>query len=148
MPATVVPAPTTNPLRRIAFDLGAERAARNSGVPFPPGPLRFSLARTRRFSQNPLPILLDLYERYGPVFSIRVLHSPVVFMLGPEANHFITVSHAANFRWRDGSMGDLIPLLGDGLLTIDGAYYRRSRKIMLPSFHRERITSSAGAIVD
>ncbi|HET8672840.1 MAG TPA: cytochrome P450 [Thermoleophilaceae bacterium] len=148
MSATLVPAPTTNPLRRIAFDLGTERRARASGIPFPPGPIGFSLTRTRRFAQNPLPILLDCYERHGPVFSIRILHSPVVFMLGPEANHFITVSNAAKFRWRDGSMGDLIPLLGDGLLTIDGPYHRQSRKIMLPSFHRERIAQSAGTMVD
>jgi hypothetical protein len=26
----------------------------------------------------------------------------------------MTVSNAANFRWRDGDMGDLIPLLDDG----------------------------------
>ncbi len=148
MAASLVPAPTTNPLRRIAFDLSTERAARSSGIPFPPGPMNFSLVRTRRFSQNPLPILLDCYERYGPVFSIRILHSPVVFLLGPEANHFLTVSNASKFRWRDGSMGDLIPLLGDGLLTIDGPYHRQSRKVMLPSFHRERVAQSADTMVE
>ena len=78
MAASLAPAPTTNPLRRIAFDLSTERAARSSGIPFPPGPMSFSLVRTRRFSQNPLPILLRSYERYGPVFSLRLLHSPVV----------------------------------------------------------------------
>lgn len=148
MPASVLPAPTTNPLRRIAFDIGTERAARNSGIPFPPGPIGFSLSRTRSFAKNPLPVLLDCYERYGPVFSIRVLHSPVVFMLGPEANHFMTVSNASKFRWRDGSMGDLIPLLGDGLLTIDGPYHRQSRKVMLPSFHHERVGGYADTMVE
>ncbi len=43
-------------------------------------------------------------------------------------------------------MGDLIPLLGDGLLTIDGDFHRRSRRIMLPAFHRERI-EAAGEIM-
>ena len=43
-------------------------------------------------------------------------------------------------------MGDLIPLLGDGLLTIDGDFHRRSRMIMLPAFHRERI-EAAGAVM-
>ncbi len=114
----------------------------------PPGRLNFSLAFTRRFGINPLPILLDSYERFGPMFTLRVLHSPVVFMLGPEANHFVTVSNASKFRWRDGSMGDLIPLLGDGLLTIDGPYHRQSRKVMLPSFHRERIAQTADTMVE
>ena len=70
---------------------------------------------------------------------MRLLYLPVVFALGPEANHHITVSNASNFRWREGSMGDLIPLLGDGLLTTDGDYHRRARRIMLPAFHRERL---------
>ena len=49
------------------------------------------------------------------------------------------VSHARNFLWREGHLRDLIPLLGDGLLTIDGAFHRRHRKLMLPAFHREQI---------
>ena len=63
-------------------------------------------------------------------------------MLGPAANHRILVSHASDFTWRDGGFADLIPLLGDGLLTIDGEFHRRSRRIMLPAFHRERIAAA------
>src|SRR5829696_6986952 len=138
------PAPVpTNPLRLLARDLQAERGAT---VPFPPGPTSFSLARTRRFERDPLPLLLDLYERFGPVFTVRVLHGNSVFALGPEANHQILVAQAANFRWREGHMGDLMPLLGDGLLTIDGDFHRRSRRIMLPAFHRERIEGARGTI--
>src|SRR3954453_169093 len=69
-------------------------------------------------------------------------------MIGPEANHFVLVSHADRFRWRDGYMGALLPLLGDGLLTIDGEFHRRSRKAMLPAFHRERIAAATATIVD
>ena len=45
-------------------------------------------------------------------------------------------------------MGDLIPLLGDGLLTIDGDYHRRARRIMLPAFHRERIAAADDTMVE
>jgi cytochrome P450 len=138
------PAPVpTNPLRLLARDLQAERQAT---VPFPPGPTSFSLARTRRFERDPLPLLLDLYGRFGPVFTMRILHGNSVFALGPEANHHILVSHAANYLWREGHMGDLMPLLGDGLLTIDGDFHRRSRRIMLPAFHRERIEAARAAM--
>src|SRR6187200_1022919 len=95
---------------------------------------------------DPLGLLLDAYARHGPVFSLRIFHARHVFMLGPEANHFVLVSHADHFRWRDGAFGDLIPLLGDGLLTIDGDFHRRSRRIMLPAFHRERI-DAAGEVM-
>ncbi len=60
----------------------------------------------------------------------------------------MTVSHAAQFSWREGHMGDLIPLLGDGLLTIDGDFHRRSRKVMLPAFHRERIAAATTTMTE
>ena len=129
-----------NPVRRLSEDLITER---RSETPFPPGEKWFSLRRTHGFASRPLELLLDAYERFGPVFTMRVFHGNNVFMIGPEANHHITVSHAANFSWREGHMGDLTALLGDGLLTTDGEFHRRSRRIMLPAFHHEAI---AGAL--
>ena len=139
------PAVPAGVLARIQSDLRSTRAARGG---WPPGELSFSFARTREFEREPLPLLLRTYEEYGPVFSLRLLYLPIVFALGPEANHYMTVSHASNFRWRDGSMGDLIPLLGDGLLTTDGDYHRRARRIMLPAFHREQLAESTRIMVD
>jgi cytochrome P450 len=136
---------SSNPLLRLAADLRAERAAT---VPFPPGDLSFSASRTRQALADPLHLLLDAYERHGPVFTLRIFHGRSVFMLGPEANHHMLVSHAKDFSWREGHLGDLIPLLGDGLLTIDGEFHRRSRRIMLPAFHHERIAGLAGLMAD
>ncbi len=148
-PERRVPPPvqlSDSPLRRLAEDVAAEVWVRRNGG-YPPGELDFSVARTRAAAHDPLPMLLDLYERFGPIFSARLLHHPVVFMLGPEANHFITISHPENFHWRESSFGDLIPLLGDGLLTIDDAYHDRAREIMMPAFHREQVAASVAAMV-
>lgn len=130
---------SSNPWARVLEDVLSERRAR---VPYPPGANNFDFARTRQMAHDPLPLLLSLYERYGPIFSLRLLHSKVVFMLGPEANTYVTVTHPHNFHWREGSFGDLIPLLGDGLLTIDGGYHDRARRIMMPAFHREQIEAA------
>ena len=130
-------------LARLRSDMRWQRAARGR---WPPGELSFSMRRTREFEREPLPLLLRLRSEYGPVFSIRLMYAPVVFALGPEANHYITVSHASNFRWRDGGLGDLIPLLGDGLLTTDGDYHRRARRIMLPAFHREQVAAATATM--
>jgi cytochrome P450 len=132
------------PLAVMFEDIRHERSA---DFPYPPGDTRFSLARTRRFANDPLPMLLEAYERYGPIFTIRLLHSNVVFMLGPAANHYLLVSHAQNFEWRGGQFRDLIGLMGDGLLTIDGDFHRRSRLIMLPAFHRENIEASVQTVL-
>jgi cytochrome P450 len=142
VPLSVPPAPTTNPLARIREDLGLERRATRGGT-LPPGGKLPSIARTERMRRDPLSVLLAAYEEHGPVFAIRIFHAIHVFMLGPEANRFMLVTDRDKFRWRDGSLGDLIPLIGDGLLTTDGDYHDRAREIMLPVFHRERIAAAA-----
>jgi cytochrome P450 len=145
MGVALPPAVPNGVIRRVRADLRSTREARGK---WPPGELSFSPRRTREFEHEPLPLLLRMYEEYGPVFAVRILYLPMVFALGPEANHYMTVSHASNFRWRDGAMGDLIPLLGDGLLTTDGEYHKRARRIMLPAFHREQLAASTSIIVE
>ncbi len=131
----------SNPFVQLGHDWRAELKGRR--VRWPPGDNRVDLRRTHRLATDPLALLLDAYERHGPVFTMRILSSKQVFMLGPEANHTILVGRPKDFRWRDGGFGQLIPLLGDGMLTIDGEFHRRSRRIMLPSFHSEQIAATA-----
>lgn len=137
------PVMSSNPFRRVAGDLVAEWRARGH---FPPGLVDLSVSRTYGIARDPLPILLEAYERFGPVFTLRLLHSRVVFMLGPEANHFVTVAHPENFHWRESSFGDLIPLLGDGLLTVDEAFHDHARATMMPAFHREQVAAAVDAM--
>jgi cytochrome P450 len=146
-PPPAVPKPperSQNPFRRVGGDLVSEWQA---GGRFPPGDLSLSISRTHKMATDPLPVLLSAYERFGPIFTLRLLHSRVVFMLGPEANHFVTVSGTENFHWREGSFGDLIPLLGNGLLTIDDGYHDQARATMMPAFHREQVAASVEAMI-
>jgi cytochrome P450 len=145
MPLEAPSALSTNPLVRIRDDLSVERRATRH-VPLPPGSKLPSIARTERMRRDPLAVLLPAYEEHGPIFAIRIFHAIQVFMLGPEANRFILVTDRDKFRWRDGSLGDLIPLIGDGLLTTDGEYHDRAREIMVPVFHRERIAATASVM--
>jgi cytochrome P450 len=142
-PVARPPEMSGNPVRRVVGDLWEEWRERGK---FPPGHTDFSWARTHQIAHDPLPLLLSAYEEFGPIFSLRLLHSRVVFMLGPEANHFVTVGHPENFHWRESSFGDLIPLLGDGLLTVDEDYHDRARAIMMPAFHREQVAAATEAM--
>ena len=81
----------SNPLSQLAYDRRFERAGK-PGAKWPPGDTRFSLRRTHPVATEPLKLLLDAYERHGPSSPMRILSSQQVFMLGPEANHFILVS--------------------------------------------------------
>ena len=112
----------------------------------PPGPRMPVALQTALWARGAQWMLAQCARRFDETFSMRIFHGNSVFMIGPEANHYMTVSHAQGFSWREGHMGDLIPFLGDGLLTIDGEYHRRSRRIMLPAFHREAIGAALGTM--
>ncbi len=143
-PVAKPPAMSSSPARRVAGDLAVEWKGRGR---YPPGPGGNNFTRTLKIARDPLPILLGAYEEFGPIFTLRLLHTQVVFMLGPEANHYVTVSHPENFHWRESSFGDLIPLLGDGLLTVDDDYHDHARATMMPAFHREQVAASVEAMI-
>ena len=70
-------------------------------------------------------------------------------LIGPEANHFVTVSGGENFSWRKGMFGEqLTPLIGDGLITTDWEYHDRARRIMSRRFHRRRLDAAVAVMVE
>jgi cytochrome P450 len=121
---------------------------RRTGRSFPPGARSFSAKRTLAMTRYPLPMLLELYREHGPLFSFRLLHRLEVAMIGPAANHFITVTDAELFAWRLGHLGEMTPLVGDGILTTDGGYHDRNRKLMMPAFHRRQIDAAVEIMVE
>lgn len=54
----------------------------------------------------------------------------------------------ASHLTKDRFLRDMRSLLGDGLLTSEGDFWRRQRKLSQPAFHRERIAGYADAMVD
>ncbi len=131
---------------RLADDVRREyRIRRRSSLP--PGSTAASWAHTRRIIADPLGLLLEHERRFGPVFTTRLLHEPIVWAIGAEVNHQILVSDFDAFQWREGRFADLWPLLGDGLLNTDGAYHRDFRMLMLPAFHREYIVAVAEVMI-
>ena len=140
------PAERPPSLPKVIAEVREEIATR---TPLPPGEMRFSMARTHRIQRDSLQALLGYYERFGPIFTFRSLHRRIVGMIGPEANHFVTVAGARHFSWRKGMFGEqLTPLIGDGLITTDDAYHDRARKVMMPAFHRRRMDAAVEVMVD
>src|SRR6516225_1678815 len=151
-PSRVIAAPRPAPMElglvhRIGDDIRRERRVRRRAE-LPPGSIAPSWSNTRRIIADPLGLLLEHERRYGPVFTIRLLHEPIVWAIGAEVNHQILVSDFDAFHWREGRFADLWPLLGDGLLNIDGGYHRDFRMLMLPAFHREYIEGVAATMVE
>jgi cytochrome P450 len=147
-----ITAPPPDPMElglvsRIADDVRRERRIRRRSL-LPSGSTAPSWEHTRRIIADPLGLLLEHERRFGPVFTIRLLHEPIVWAIGAEVNHQILVSDFDAFAWREGRFADLWPLLGDGLLNTDGPYHRDFRMLLLPAFHRDHIAAVAETMVE
>jgi cytochrome P450 len=76
------------------------------------------------------------------VFQTRVLHHRITFLVGAPATAYALLERPEQFRWREGHFGQLVPLLGDGLITTDEAYHDRARRLIMPAFHRGQIDAA------
>jgi len=75
-------------------------------------------------------------ERHGPIF--RVIQPwgdfAPVYLVGPEANHFVLHTGRAHFSHERGWTPIIGEMLGKGVLNMDGAEHDRDRKMMNPGF--------------
>lgn len=72
---------------------------------------------------------------------------PSAYLLAhPDHIEQVLVDNNRNFI-KDRITRSQLSILGGGLLTSDGAFWRRQRRLAQPAFHRERIENYAGTMV-
>ena len=107
----------------------------------PPGPsgLKFyySLFRARK---DWLGFLSGLARDYGDVTLFRLFHVPVCFVNRPEYIESILGSDVSDLA-KSRDYRPMKSLLGNGLLTSEGEFWRGERQRLQPAFHRERINA-------
>lgn len=94
------------------------------------------------------PILLFEYmaQQCGPISHYMLFGNHVVFLNDPAAIREVLVNQANKFV-RERTITRLKILLGEGLLTSDDPIHKRSRRIVAPAFHRQRIHDYADEMV-
>jgi cytochrome P450 len=109
-------------------------------LPLPYG----QMARVRR---DPLGFILDGWRRYGDVF--RHQFGPLVFHLVSHPDHVkhVLLDNQKNYP-RSWYYGRIKPVVGEGLVTTEGAAWRRLRRMVQPSFHHQRVAALAGVMTD
>ena len=79
------------------------------------------------------------FTKFGPVRFYQVAD--------PDLAHEILVKRTDEFH--KGIIKEVLqPFLGDGLLTSEGDFWKRQRKLAQPAFHARRIASYAGVMVE
>lgn len=106
-------------------------------APGPKGrPIIGSLNERRK---RPLSFFLETTRTYGDIVRYKMGYMTVHLLNDPDAIKYVLVDHAANFIKGFG-YEQLLPVLGRGLLTSEGSFWRRQRKLAQPAFHRQRLT--------
>jgi cytochrome P450 family 135 len=113
----------------------------------PPGPRLPALLQIARFTQRPVGFVDDCRQRYGNVFTLRLLiGGPSVWVAEPEYLREVW-SRDRDHRLNAGRKFLLEPVLGkQSVLLQVGDEHLRRRKLMLPPFHGDRMRSYARVI--
>jgi cytochrome P450 len=81
---------------------------------------------------NPMRILMQMADRYGPVITVNMANQRVVLLTEPEHFKHVLVTKADDYiKYFDG----LKPVFGKAMITHDGALWQKIRMPQQPAFH-------------
>lgn len=113
----------------------------------PPGPKgRPIVGNLLEFRRDKLAFFMRLAREYGDFVRFYIGPRPVVLISDPAMIEQVLATQQKNFV-KHFVLGLLRPVLGDGLLTSDGEFWLRQRRLVQPAFQRSRVDDYAGLIV-
>ncbi|MET0405348.1 MAG: cytochrome P450 [Cystobacter sp.] len=120
----------------------------NKSVPLPPQPPGHWLwGHLPERASNPLGLYLRSREQFGDVVRFRM--GPIYVEQLTHPDHVKYVLADACARYSKGPIFDKTrPLVGNGLVTSTGDFWKRQRRLVQPSFHRERLEGFARVITE
>ena len=119
-------------------------SATHQSVPLHPGlPV---LGNTLSFLRNPLGILQTLQSQYDRLVHLQIGGRHQYLVLRPDDVKHILQENHRNYG-RSPAFEVLKIFLGNGLLTSDGDFWRRQRRLAQPAFHRQRLAALAQTMV-
>ncbi len=114
----------------------------------PPGPRNLPIVgQMAAFRRSPLKFLTGLARDYGDVVYYKLGPADVYFVNDPELIRQVLVIQDRKFT-KSRALQRARVLLGEGLLTSEGSFHLRQRRLVQPAFHRERLIAYSQVMVD
>src|SRR5215813_3127911 len=103
----------------------------------PPGPKPvISGVNLFAFRRNPIKFLTHLVEQYGDLVYFKFGPQQMFLVNNPDYIRDVLVTHNRKFMKSEG-LQRAKRLLGEGLLTSEGEFHLRQRRLAQPAFHRQ-----------
>src|SRR5579862_3573427 len=115
---------------------------------FPPG-LKLNLpfyVFTKFHPADPIGLFQFLTRKYGDIAHYKIGWHHIVFLNHPDYIREVLVVQNDNFI-KERTVRRTKMLLGEGMITAEGAQHRSQRQVAQPAFHRQRIPEYADMIV-
>lgn len=100
-----------------------------------------------QFRRNPPEFLQSLARDHGDLVHYRLGSQDVYLVSKPDWIRDILVTHQTNFT-KSRFLERAKILLGEGLLTSEGEFHHRQRRLVQPAFHRDRLIGYASSMVE
>jgi len=96
---------------------------------------------------NALPFLQKAAAEYGDFIPLRVFMSNAYLLNHPAHVEHVLQSNYRNYR-KSSMLDKLKPILGQGLFLSEGELWTQQRKLIAPSFHRQRVDAMGQVMLD
>src|SRR5215470_3231156 len=114
----------------------------------PPGPKGTFLAgNLREFAQHRLDFFLKVAREYGELASFRFGPRRIFLVSNPDLIEQVLVTDAKHYIKHFGARA-YKPVLGNGLVTSEGDFWLRQRKLIQPAFSKDRVRSYTVAMIE
>jgi cytochrome P450 len=106
------------------------------------------LGNLREVQRDPLGLLRDGFRDHGDVVRLRFGTTRALLLAHPDHIGHVLHDNQRNYDKHNVDYALLRRLVGNGLLTSDGAFWHRQRRLIAPMFHRQRVAGFCNVMVN
>lgn len=120
----------------------------NVATKFPPGPTHKIPGKLlRQFVRDPINTLSNIAREYGDISHFKLGREHVYLINNPDYIEKVLIYDHRNFK-KGKRLQTAKAVLGEGLVTSEGDYHNRQRRLIQPIFHPKQVVTYGSIVSD